>query len=82
VPGERSDDMDDVELPGPPAVEPPDPHETGVVVVGMVAWLVALVVLLVLHDDLRRHHTEWWLWSCLLGLALGVYGLRVARRRR
>lgn len=52
-------------------------------VVGIVLWASALVVLSVFfRGDLRRHHTTWWLWACLLGLALGLYGLRFAVRRR
>ncbi|HEX3823636.1 MAG TPA: DUF2530 domain-containing protein [Mycobacteriales bacterium] len=53
------------------------------VVVGLVLWAVALVVLAVFfRHDLQRHHATWWLWSCALGLVLGLYGLRFALRRR
>jgi hypothetical protein len=57
--------------------------EVRVAVVGLVLWAIALIVLSVFFlGDLRRHHASWWLWSCGLGLALGLYGLRFALRRR
>jgi hypothetical protein len=53
------------------------------VLVGIALWVVAFVVLvLFFRDDLRRHHTTWWLWACGIGVALGLYGLRFAARRR
>jgi membrane protein DedA with SNARE-associated domain len=51
--------------------------------VGIALWAVALVVLAVFfRHDLQRHHTTWWIWSCGIGLLLGLYGLRTALRRR
>jgi hypothetical protein len=65
-----------------PKQEPPR-DETLAAVVGLVAWGIALVVLAVFfRHDLQRHHATWWLWSCGLGLLLGLYGLRFAHRRR
>ena len=64
-------------------LEPLDANEVVIVGTGMVLWAVALVLLAtVFRHDLERHHATWWLWACGLGLALGVYGLRFARRRR
>jgi hypothetical protein len=64
----------------------PQPLETDdrwVVVAGTVLWLVTFVVLLAFfRSDLRRHHTEWWLWSCWIGVALGLYGFRFVTRRQ
>jgi len=66
----------------------PDPaplevDDRPVTVAGIVLWIVAFVVLLVFfRDDLRRHHTEWWLWSCWVGVALGLYGFRFVSRRQ
>lgn len=63
--------------------EPIDHHEVTVIAVGMVMWAVALVVLAVFfRHDLRRHHASWWLWTCGLGIVLGLYGLRTTLRRR
>lgn len=50
---------------------------------GMVMWAVAFVVLAVFfRDDLRHHHATYWLWSCLIGIGLGLYGLRFVSRRQ
>jgi hypothetical protein len=73
-------------MPKPPRRPDPAPLETDdrpVVLVGIALWIVAFVVMLVFfRDDLRRHHTTWWLWSCGIGVVLGLYGLRFAARRR
>lgn len=66
--------------PDPPPLETDD---RPMVVAGMILWVIAFVVLLVFfRDDLRRHHTEWWLSTCWIGVALGLYGLRFASRRQ
>lgn len=53
------------------------------IVVGMCLWVVAFVVLVVFfRHDLRRHHAEWWLWSCGVGFAFGFYGLHFVRKRQ
>ena len=66
-----------------PDPEPLETDDRWVVVVGSALWLVAFVVLLVFfRGDLRRHHTEWWLWSCWIGIALGGYGFRFVTRRQ
>ena len=75
-----------VAMPKPPRRPDPPPLETDdrpVVLVGIALWIAAFVVLLVFfRDDLHRHHTTWWLWSCGIGVVLGLYGLRYAARRR
>lgn len=64
-----------------PDPEPLETDERPLVVAGTVLWAVAFVVLSVFfRDDLRRHHAQWWLWSCLIGVALGLYGLRFVIR--
>jgi membrane protein DedA with SNARE-associated domain len=68
-----------------PAGDRPTPprDEVAVVLVGMLAWAAALVVLAAFfHHDLERHDATWWLWTCVIGLGFGLYGLRVALRRR
>lgn len=67
--------------PQEPAAPPRD--EIVAAIVGIALWAIALVVLAVFfRHDLQRHHATWWLWSCGLGLVLGLYGLRFAHRRR
>jgi hypothetical protein len=41
-----------------------------------------VVLVVFFRDDLRRHHATYWLWSCLIGIALGLYGLHFTARRR
>ena len=73
-------------MPSTPRRPDPEPLETNdrpVVLVGITLWAVAFVVLVVFfRDDLRRHDAEWWLWTCLIGIALGLYGLYFDARRR
>ncbi|HEU5034766.1 MAG TPA: DUF2530 domain-containing protein [Mycobacteriales bacterium] len=66
-----------------PDPEPLETDDRPVVLAGIALWVIAFVVLLVFfRADLRRHDTTWWLWACLIGVALGLYGLRFAARRR
>ena len=73
-------------MPNPGRRPDPEPLETDdrwVVVAGIALWIVAFAVLAVFFlDDLRRHHAEWWLWSCWIGVALGLYGFRFVSRRQ
>ena len=66
-----------------PAPEPYEVDERPFVAAGIVAWIVAFAVLMLFfRDDLRRHHSEFWLWSCGIGVALGLYGYRFVSRKR
>jgi NO-binding membrane sensor protein with MHYT domain len=73
-------------MPKAPRRPDPPPLETDdrpVVIAGMALWAVAFVVLVVFFRDvLRRHHASFWLWSCLIGIALGLYALRFVSRRQ
>lgn len=69
----------------PPARPEPEPMQTDdvrVVLVGTAAWVLALLVLAVLRladvGDVRG----WWLGMCAYGIALGVVGVLVCRRRQ
>ena len=46
-----------------------------VVLAGMVAWAVALVVLLLLGDRVDRM----WTWTCVAALGLGAVGIWVMK---
>lgn len=66
--------------PDPPPLETDD---RPAVVIGILAWVVAFVVLVVFfRHTLHRHHTTFWLWSCGIGVLLGLYGLRFTSRRQ
>jgi hypothetical protein len=55
----------------PPPLEANDQLVTGVITAG---WAVALVVLLIIRGSLRAD-LRWWIWTCVAGLALGLFGL-------
>nr|WP_082126820.1 DUF2530 domain-containing protein [Allosalinactinospora lopnorensis] len=40
---------------------------------GTAAWTVALVVFIAMGDRLDESD-RWWLWVCLMGIALGLFG--------
>ena len=41
-------------------------------IVGTVAWAVALVVLLVLRDQIPPEQ-RWWIWTGVTGVAMGLF---------
>jgi len=57
--------------------EPPPPLEANdqlVAAVFTAAWAVALVVLLIVRTSLPTG-SRWWIWTCVTGLAMGLFGL-------
>ncbi|NUS73102.1 MAG: DUF2530 domain-containing protein [Corynebacteriales bacterium] len=72
-----------------PARKVPAPLEaplTPVALIGTALWLLATLGLLLSLDWLREHDALWWLWTSLVGAALGliglVYSVRHDARRR
>jgi fatty acid desaturase len=63
-----------------PDPEPLETNDVALVAAGTVAWLVALVVLLVLKATGSDVHT-WWITMCLAGTVLGLIGVRTCQRR-
>lgn len=56
---------------------PPPPLEADDVLVVRVitaGWAVALVVLLIVRGSLPAGE-RWWVWTCVAGLAIGIFGL-------
>jgi len=43
--------------------------------IGIVLWLVALAVLLAFIGPLTADGNQWWLWTCVTGIALGLIGI-------
>jgi hypothetical protein len=39
-----------------------------------VGWAIALVVVLILRSSLPGNE-RWWVWTCVAGLAMGLFGL-------
>jgi hypothetical protein len=62
-------------------VKPLDLSGIPTVIVGIVAWAVAFVVVLIFRDDLKKDGNEWWLWVTVAGFGLGWIGLAYCRRR-
>jgi hypothetical protein len=63
-------------------VEPLDVDGVNAVIVGIAAWLVALIFVLVRYNHLQDTGRGWWLDSVLAGLAFGVVALVYCLRRR
>jgi hypothetical protein len=64
-----------------PDPEPLEGNPVRVVQVGTAAWLVAFVILLPYYDRLMTAGHGWWLWTCLAGFGLGLWGIYLVRRR-
>ena len=65
----------------PPEVAPHGVSTTRIIIWGIGAWALALVATLVvpsLHEGAR----DWWPWSCVTGIGLGLFGLWYVRRGR
>jgi hypothetical protein len=63
-------------------VEPLDLDGVRTVEVGTVAWLVGFIALLPFYSSLSDDGRTWWLWTCLAGFGLGLFGIEYCRRRR
>ena len=58
-----------------PAPPPPLEANDQVVTVTVTAgWAVALVVLLIVRDSLPAG-ARWWIWTCVAGVAMGLFAL-------
>ena len=57
--------------PAPPPLEANDQLVTAVITA---AWAVALVILLILREQIPAGE-RWWIWVCAAGLAMGLFGL-------
>jgi hypothetical protein len=65
--------------PDPPPLETDDVH---VVAVGTGLWAVGLLVLVVLRLTGSTEVRDWWMVMCVVGIALGLGGVRYSQRRR
>jgi hypothetical protein len=80
--------VSNVRQPAPAPLEANDQLVTAMITAG---WAIALIVVLVIRTDIPASD-RWWIWTCVTGLGLGVFGLlyvprlkrsreRAARRR-
>lgn len=51
------------------------------VLIGTALWVIALVLLLVLRPVLSFDQ-QWWVWTCVTGIAGGFFGLWYVWRRK
>lgn len=63
-------------------VHPLDVDGVRTVSVGILVWTVALLGLLPFASRLRGAGMDWWLWTCVTGIVLGLVGLAYCRYRR
>ncbi|NHC25456.1 DUF2530 domain-containing protein [Nocardioides sp. IC4_145] len=63
-------------------VQPLDLDGVRTVEVGVGLWLLGFLLLLPFYGRLADEGRTWWLWTCLAGFGLGLFGLEYCRRRR
>lgn len=63
-------------------VEPLDVDGVRTLTVGCILWALATIALLPFYGRLEEDGNLWWLWTCVAGFGLGLYGLEYCRRRR
>jgi hypothetical protein len=63
-------------------VEPLDVDGVRTVEVGIGLWLLGFVALLPFYGRLHDEGHDWWIWTCMAGFGLGLFGLEYCRRRR
>jgi hypothetical protein len=63
-------------------VEPLDVDGTRTVAVGTALWFLGFLMLLPFYGRLKADDHLWWMWTCLAGFGLGLFGWDYCRRRR
>ncbi|MBB5139516.1 hypothetical protein HNP84_009279 [Thermocatellispora tengchongensis] len=61
-----------------PDLEPMKTNDSATFLAGTALWAVAAIVLLIVQPSPDQ---RWWLWTCLAGIAGGLFGLFYVRRR-
>ena len=65
-----------------PDPEPVQTDDRKAIVVGLALWLVALGFFLLFLAPLLAAGDRWWLWTCVVGLGLGLVGLVYVHTKR
>jgi len=56
------------------APPPLEGNERIITLTGMAVWAVALIVLVILRDQIPPS-SRWWIWTCAVGVGLGAFAL-------
>ena len=64
-----------------PEPEPIESNAKLAVLLGTLAWALALVVFLVLNQLLDQPLPNWWALTCVFGIGLGIFGYFKVRNR-
>ena len=64
------------------SVAPLDVDAVRTVQIGTALWAIALVVTVVFREQLHDDSREWWIWTCVAGVILGLMGIVITTRRR
>jgi len=59
------------------APEPMRTNDTAVMLTGIGLWTIALIVLLLVDLPADR---RWWIWTCVVGIGGGLFGIWYVRR--
>lgn len=76
---QRSHEVPDVE---PDEVRPLDVDGVRTVAILTILWALGFLVLAFRMSYLQETGRDWWLWTCLAGVGLGLLGLEYTRKRR
>ncbi|MCM2420000.1 DUF2530 domain-containing protein [Streptomyces sp. RKAG293] len=61
--------------------EPLEANDIATVLVGTVVWFVLFIGQLPFYGWYADHGHAWWIWTCLAGTLLGLFGLWYVRGR-
>jgi len=65
-----------------PELDPVDVDGVTATTVGTILWAAAFLILLPFRSSLEANGHGDWLWTCLAGAGLGLWGIAYCRRRR
>lgn len=49
--------------------------------IGTAAFALALILCLVFRSKLAEYGHEWWIWTCVTGIVIGILGIIYTSRR-
>jgi hypothetical protein len=62
-----------------PSPEPLEANDRLVATVISAGWAIALIILLAVRAEIPASD-RWWIWTCVTGVGLGIFGLRSRAR--